>query len=135
MLKAEETMKFICLGYFKVEKWESMSEAERAARMEENFAYDDVLRKGGHIIGGEALVSPRNAATMRLKDGKVMVTDGPYAETKEQLGGLIILEAKDREQAIELMSKHPALRSCVFEIRARDESICQAFEARQRQQG
>ena len=128
-------MKFVCLGYFDDKKWEAMSETERKAFMEECFAYEDVLREGGHIAGGEALESPRNAATLRLKKSKVTVTDGPYAETKEQLGGVLILEARDRKQAIELMSKHPALRSCVFEIRARDESICQAFEARQRQQG
>jgi hypothetical protein len=128
-------MKFICLGYFAAEKWESMSEAERKARMEENFAYDDVLRKGGHIVGGEALEPPRNATTLRVKNGKVMVTDGPYAETKEQLGGLLIIEAKDREQAIELLSKHPALQNGVFELRARDEKVCQAFEDRQKGAG
>jgi hypothetical protein len=123
-------MKFVCLGYFDDKKWAALSETEQKAFMEECFAYDDVLRKGGHIAGGEALEPAGNAATLRLKKGKVMVTDGPYAETKEQLGGFVVLEARDRKQAIELMSKHPGLRIGPFEIRARDEAITAAFEAR-----
>jgi hypothetical protein len=67
---------------------------------------------------------------LRLKKGKVIVTDGPYAETKEQVGGILILEARDRKHAIELISKHPGLRNGPFEIRARDEAITAAFEAR-----
>ena len=61
--------------------------AERNALMDECFAYDDVLRKNGHFVGGEALQNARNAITLRWKNGKVSITDGPYAETKEQLGG------------------------------------------------
>jgi hypothetical protein len=75
--QVEEAMKFVCLGYFDDKKWEALSETERKAFIEECFAYDDVLRKGGHIAGGEALESPRNAATLRFKKGKVIVTDGP----------------------------------------------------------
>ncbi|MGA9965055.1 MAG: YciI family protein [Terriglobales bacterium] len=123
-------MKFVCLGYFDDTKWEALSETERKAFMEECFAYDDVLCKGGHIVGGEALEAPRNTATLRLNKGKVIVTDGPYAETKEQVGGILILEARDRKHAIELISKHPGLRGGPWEIRARDESINAAFEAR-----
>jgi hypothetical protein len=98
-------------------KWETMSESERNAFIDECFAYDDVLRKNGHFVGGEALQSPRNAATLRFQNGKVSVTDGPYAETKEQLGGILILEAKDLNHAIQLMSKHPGVRGGSFEIR------------------
>ena len=123
-------MKFVCLGYFDDKKWEALSETEQKAFIEECFAYDDVLRKGGHIAGGEALASPRSAATLRFKKGKVIVTDGPYAETKEQVGGILILEAVDRKHAIELISKHPGLRNGAFEIRARDEAMTAAFEAR-----
>jgi hypothetical protein len=126
----EKTMKFVCLGYFDDKKWETMSETEQKAFMEECFAYDDVLRKGGHVAGGNALDSPRKAATLRFKEGKVTVTDGPYAETKEQVGGILILEAEDRAHAIELISKHPGLRIGPFEIRAQDEAITAAFEAR-----
>ena len=123
-------MKFVCLGYFDEKKWEAMSETEQKAFMEECFAYDEVLRKGGHIAGGQALDYPRNAATVRFKQGKVTITDGPYAETKEQVGGILILEARDRKHAIELISKHPGLRNGPFEIRAQDEAITAEFEAR-----
>jgi hypothetical protein len=85
--------------------------------MEECFAYDDVLRENGHFAGGEALQNAASAATLRWKDGKVVVTDGPYAETKEQLGGILILEARDLAHAIELMSRHSGVKNGPFEIR------------------
>jgi hypothetical protein len=110
-------MKYICLGYMEASKFEGMSESERNAFVDGCFAYDDVLRKNGHFAGGEALQSARNAVTLRVKGGKVMVTDGPYAETKEQLGGILILEANDLNHAIQLMSKHPGVRGGPFEIR------------------
>jgi hypothetical protein len=96
-LKREEPVKYICLGYIDPKKWETMSESERNAMIDECFAYDDVLRKKAHFVGGEALQSARNATTLRWKNGKVSITDGPYAETKEQLGGILVLEAKDPE--------------------------------------
>ena len=110
-------MKFICLGYMEADKFETMSESERNAFVDGCFAYDDVLRKNGHFAGGEALQSGRNAVTLRQKDGKVSVTDGPYAETKEMLGGILILEASDLNHAIRLMSAHPGVRGGPFEIR------------------
>ncbi len=126
-------MKFICLGYLDEKEWAAPSESERAAMMEECFAYDDVLRKNGHIVGEEALQSARNATTLRYRNGKVIVTDGPYAETKEQLGGIWLLEAKDMNHAIQLMSKHPAVRAgAPFEIRPVHEEISALIAARQR---
>jgi hypothetical protein len=117
-------MKFVCLGYIADGKWEAMSEDERSAMMEECFAYDDVLRKGGHFVGGEALQSARSARTLRFQSGEVTVTDGPYAETKEQVGGILLLEANDLNHAIELMSKHPGVRlGGPFEIRPAAEEI------------
>lgn len=110
-------MKYICLGYYDEKAWEAMSEGERCAMMDECFAYDDVLRTGGHFAGGEALQSHRNATTLRWKDGKVSITDGPYAETREQLGGFLVLEAKNLDEAIQLMSRHPGVRNGPFEIR------------------
>jgi hypothetical protein len=88
-------------------KWEAISDSERNAMLDECFAYDDVLRKNGHFAGGETLQSPRNAITLRSQNGKVSITDGPYAETKEQLGGILVFEATDLNHAIELMSRHP----------------------------
>jgi hypothetical protein len=119
----EEMMKFICLGYMEESKWDEMPERDRTALMDECFAYDDDLRRGGHFLGGEALQSVRNAATLRYRHGKVAVTDGPYAETKEQLGGFLVLEARDLNHAIQLMSKHPGVRFGPFEIRPVDEEI------------
>jgi hypothetical protein len=110
-------MKFICLGYIEAGKFESFSESERNAMVDECFTYDDVLRKDGQFAGGEALQSAHTARTLRWKNGRVSITDGPYAETKEQLGGILILEARDLNHAIEVMSKHPGVRFGPFEIR------------------
>ena len=114
-------MKYICLGYFDENNWEAMSESEKHAFFDECFAYDDVLRKNGHIVGGEALQSARNAVTLRWKNGKVSITDGPYAETKEQLGGFGVFEARDLNHAIQLMSKRPGVKAGPFEIRPVDD--------------
>jgi hypothetical protein len=117
-------MKFVCLGYIQESKFESMSEADRNAMIEECFAYDDYLRANGYFVGGEALQDPRTAATLRFQNGKVAVTDGPYAETKEQIGGILLLEANDMQHAIELMSNHPGVRlGGPFEIRPAAEVI------------
>ena len=110
-------MKYICLGYMDPKKWETMSESEQNAMMDECFAYDDVLRKKGHFVGGEALQSARNATTLRWRNDRMSITDGPYAETKEQLGGILVLEAKDLNHAIQLMSQHPGVKAGPFEIR------------------
>jgi len=110
-------MKYICLGYIEANKFETMPESERNAFVDGCLTYDDVLKKNGHFAGGEALQSPSSAVTLRVREGKVMVTDGPYAETKEQLGGILILEANDLKHAIQLMSKHPGVHGGPFEIR------------------
>jgi hypothetical protein len=118
----EETLKFLCLGYIDEKEWDAIPKSEQDAMMQECFAYDDVLRRNGHFVGGEALQSARTARTLRWKGGKVLVTDGPFTETKEQLGGLLVLEAKDMDHAIELMSKHPGVRlGGPFEIRPVEE--------------
>jgi hypothetical protein len=125
-------MKYICLGYIEENKWETMSESERNAMMDECFAYDDVLRKNAHFAGGEALQSPRNATTLRWQNGKVSITDGPYAETKEQLGGILLLEATDLNHAIQLMSKHPGVKVGPFEIRPAEDLSALVAESEQR---
>jgi hypothetical protein len=125
-------MKFICLGYIEPNKFQTMSERERNAMLDECFAYDDVLRKNGHFAGGEALQSADTAATLRWKQGKLSVTDGPYAETKEQLGGILVLEARDLNHAIELMSKHPGVKAGPFEIRPAADLTGMILESGQR---
>ena len=110
-------MKFICLGFMDEKIWEAMTEGEADATIDSFFAYDDILRQNGHFAGGEALQPAVSAVTLRWKNGKATVTDGPYAETKEQLGGILILEARDLNHAIDLMSKHPGVKVGPFEIR------------------
>ena len=110
-------MKFVCLGYIEPGSFENLTDADRNAMVDECLTYDDVLRRNGHFAGGEGLQGPEAAATLRWKNGKVVVTDGPYAETKEQIGGILILEARDLQHAIDLMSKHPGVKAGPFEIR------------------
>ena len=123
-------MRFICLGYADATVFSSMSKEEMESAMDECFAYDDVLRRGGHFAGGEALQEAKTAVTLRYGAKGVEVTDGPYAETKEYLGGILILEARDLNHAIALMSKHPGVRFGPFEIRPADETIHALVEQR-----
>src|SRR4026208_2244052 len=125
-------MKYICLGYIEDKKWDTMSDSERNAMVDECFAYDDLLRKNGHFAGGEGLQSPQEAKTLRWKNGKVSVTDGPYAETKEQLGGILMLEARDLNHAIQLMSKHPGVKAGPFEIRPAEDLTEMVHESERR---
>ncbi|HET9844332.1 MAG TPA: YciI family protein [Nitrospira sp.] len=125
-------MKFICLGYADEKTWAAMSESERNALMDECLAYDDVLRRNGHFVGGDALQSARNARTLRWQNDKAVVTDGPYAETKEQLGGILVLEARDLNHAVQLMSKHPGVKAGPFEIRPTEDLSAIVAESERR---
>ena len=116
-------MKYVVLGFIDEAAFAQIPQADAQRMMEECFAYDDVLRRGGHFLGGEALDSARNAVTLRMKHGEVQVTDGPYVETKETLGGILLLEARDLNHAIALMSKHPGVKMGPFEIRPANEAI------------
>ena len=110
-------MKYLCLGYLDEQREETRSERERNAWMDACFAYDDVLRTHGHCAGGEALHRARNTTTLRWQNGKVSRTDGPYAETKAQLGGILVREATDLHHAIPLMLQHPGVKAGAFEMR------------------
>ena len=114
-------MKFLCLSYLDEKKVDRMSESERGTFIKECFAYDNILRKNGNFVRREALQSAQNAKTLRYRNDKVSITDGPYAETKEQIGGILLLDANDLNHATELMSKHPGIRVATFEIRPLDE--------------
>jgi hypothetical protein len=103
-------MKYICLGYLEPGKFENMSESERNNVLDECFSYNDELRKNGHLIAEEPLQPANTAVTVSWKNGKVAVTDGPYAETKEQLGGIQVLEARDLNHAIQLISQSPGVK-------------------------
>lgn len=102
-------MKYICLGYMDEEIFANFSESEKNNFVDKCFSYDEELKRTGRYVGGEALQPGMNAATLRIQNGKVSVVDGPFAETKEQIGGIMILEADDLNHAIQLMSKHPSL--------------------------
>lgn len=121
-------MKFICLGYFDPAAFALIPESEQGQFMANCFAYDAELIRGGHYLGGEALQPAHTAVTVRPQQGRAVVTDGPFAETKEYLGGILILRANDLNHAIALMSKHPGIRAGGFEIRASDESIQALFD-------
>ncbi len=125
-------MKYICFGYLDVENWAKKSESEQNALIDECLAYDDVLKKNGNWVGGEGLQGPDSATTLRYQNGKVSVTDGPYAETKELLGGLLIIEARDLNAAIQLISKHPGTKMGPWEIRPVEDMTEMIRESEQR---
>ena len=111
-------MKYICFGYYDKSKFDGMTDSEQNAMFDKCFEYDDHLRANGHWGGGEGLQGPETALTLCWKNGKVATTDGPYTETKEQLGGILVLEARDMNHAVQLMTQHPALTyGNIFEIR------------------
>jgi len=130
-------MKFICLGYIDPNRFATTPQAEVDAMMDGCFAYDDQLRAKGHFKGGEGLQPPNTAKTLRYTSGRVVVTDGPFAETKEQLGGIMILEARDLDHAVELISKHPGATFGPWEIRPAADlgEMQRQSEARRRQSG
>jgi hypothetical protein len=116
-------MKFAFLGYHQEHNWDAMSKSQQDAMIEDCFTYDSKLLKDGHLIGdGAALQPSRTARTLRWHSGTVVVTDGPFAETKEHLGGIGLLEARDMDHGVEVMSRHSGLHyGATFEIRPLDE--------------
>lgn len=116
-------MKFVCLGYLDEEYWATLSDGERDAMVAACTDYDVELQKGGHFAGGAALQAAASATTVRWKNGKASLTDGPFAETKELLGGILVLEAKDKEEAVRLIARHPGIRMGGFEVRPADEAF------------
>lgn len=117
-------MKFVCMGYMTESVWQAMSPGEQQAMIEESLAYHRELLQNGTWTGaGVQLQTVNTAKTMRLAAGKVLVTDGPYAETKEQLGGVGLFEAASMDDAVAIMAQHPALRYGPFEIRPLDPEV------------
>ena len=128
-------MKFVCFGYLDVENWMKHSPQQQEAMMDDCWAYDDTLKKNGHWVGGEGLQPPDTAVVLRFQNGKIVATDGPYAETKEMLGGLLILEARDRKHAIELMSNHPGAKMGPWEIRPAMDMTSMIADSEKRRRG
>jgi hypothetical protein len=110
-------MKYLCLIYDDEKKWETMSKAEADAYMGEYFAFTDAIKGSGHHIAGHALQPVQTATTVRSRNGKLSTTDGPFAETKEQLGGYYLIEARDLNDALQVAQKIPSVRTGSIEVR------------------
>jgi hypothetical protein len=127
-------MKYICLGYIEPGKFEGMTEKAQKAILDECFEYDDHLRENGYFAGGEALQPPGSALTLYWNSGKIATTDGPYTETKEQIGGILVLEARDMNHAIQLISQHPGVKMGPWEIRPAADLNAMLEESKRRRQ-
>ena len=110
-------MKYLCMVLVDEKKLDALSESEAQTLDDDSLAYDDTLRKGGHLITAQALESVSTATVVRVRGGKVSVTDGPFAETNEQIGGFLLIEAQDLNEAIQLAAKVPVIRFGGIEIR------------------
>ena len=110
-------MKYICLAYEEESKLNALSRPEWDALREETLAYVDSLRDSGRLIATEALQSASSAARVQVRNGRSSVIDGPFAETKEQLGGFFLIEAADLNEAIRIATKWPSARIGTLEVR------------------
>jgi hypothetical protein len=110
-------VKYLCLIYEDEKNWGTLSKEQADAMMGEYFAFTDGIKKSNHYIGGEALQPTETATTVRVRHGKISTTDGPFAETKEQLGGYYLINAKDLNDAIQVAAKIPSSRMGSIEIR------------------
>jgi hypothetical protein len=110
-------MRYLCLIYENEKAWESLPPADMEGIMNEYFAFTGDIQKNGKYVAGEALQPTQTATTVRVRNGKVSTTDGPFAETKEQLGGFYLIEAKDLNDAIQVASRIPSARYGSIEVR------------------
>lgn len=109
-------MKYLCLVCAET-MLEQMPETEAGEHLEENRRFIEEIRRSGHFVGVNRLLPPRAATTVRVRQGKVSVTDGPYAETKEQLGGYYLIEARDLNEATGVAARIPMARKGTVEVR------------------
>jgi len=116
-------MKFMCLAYEEEERLNALSASEWDSLRRETIAYVEDLRASGRLIGTHALQSARTAAAVQVRGGKLSVTDGPFAETKEQIGGFFLVEARDRDEAIEIAARWPSARIGAIEVRPIEEEL------------
>jgi hypothetical protein len=110
-------MKYLCLIFVDEAQFDSLPKIEQDSYVNKHFAFNDELREGGYFIVAQALQSIETAVTIRVSNGKVSVTDGPFAETKEQLRGFYLIEARDLNEAIRLASNIPSARLGSVEVR------------------
>ena len=110
-------MRYLCMVCYEQKALDDLSKPEFDALVTEALAYDDELRSGGHYLCSGPLQSVETATTLRIRSGRVSATDGPFAETKEHIGGFIVIEARDLNEAIRLASKIPPARLGCVEVR------------------
>jgi len=110
-------MRYLCLAYEEENKLNVLTRSEWDVLRGETLDYVEELKRRGHIVSAEALQSTRRAATVRVRNGNVSITDGPFAETKEQLGGFFLINARDLNEAIQVASKWPSARFGSIEVR------------------
>ena len=110
-------MRYLCLIYENEKAWQQMSEADMQKGIAEYNAFTQSIKKSGNYVGGEALQPTTTAASVRVRNGKVSTTDGPYVETKEQLGGYYLITAKDLKDAVQVASQIPGAKHGTVEVR------------------
>jgi hypothetical protein len=110
-------MKYLCMVYLDGAQVHSLSEAERQELDRQSLEYDETLKGQGSFVAAEALQPPATAVTLRFRKGEFSVTDGPFVETHEHLGGFILVEAQNKDEAIEIASKIPVARFGGAEVR------------------
>ena len=116
-------MKFLCLAYEEERALNELSTAEWQALRQETLDYVDGLRKGGRLIHAQALQSATTASTVRVRGGKLLVSDGPFAETKEQIGGFFLIEAADFDEAVRIAASWPSARNGSIEVRPIEDQL------------
>ena len=114
---SEANMKYLCLIYDDESIWQKMSQDEMGRIMGEYNAYGSDIKASGHYIAGEALQPTSSATTVRVRNGKTITSDGPFAETKEQLGGFYMIEAKDLNDALQVAARIPGAKLGSIEVR------------------
>ncbi|MBK8084684.1 MAG: YciI family protein [Devosia sp.] len=110
-------MKYVCLVHFDGAVLDALDHAGKHRLDVDSVGYDEELKAGGHLIAAEALQAPQSAVLVRVRDGRLSATDGPFIETKEQLGGFILIEARDMNEAIRLAAGIPLARLGTIEVR------------------
>lgn len=116
-------MKYLCLCYHDEQVIDGLSQAEWAEMMDETMSYLDTLEESGQLVDARPLQSVQNATSVRVRNDRVTTTDGPFAETKEQLGGYFMVEARDLNEAIQIAAKWPGARNGTVEVRPVDEGL------------
>lgn len=118
-------MKYLCLAYEEETKLNYLTQSEWTQLREETLAYVEKLRQGGQLVTTNALQSARTATTLRVRNGQLSTTDGPFAETKEQIGGFFLIEARDFNEAVQIASQWPSARIGSIEVRPVEESLAE----------